>query len=464
MSRRTKDERRRDYLDIGMELVAEGPGAVPPDPGLALAHVRIAEVAERAGVTKGALYHLWDSQEAYWHDLLRYLLDDHRLAGFADVPDVTRQLADELGVRPTAAQWANFVFDHFKDEPTFFARIGVFSYLQDDEFRRGLDEEFRTSLDRFEEITSDYVRANGRRARPGMEIRDFAVAVSALMQGLCLEHRVRPGPDTRRRRRWRRRPRQPVRGRRGGAARGLHGTRARRVRPRRNGRLMARPTAEDRRRDYLQVGADIVAEFDLANAKQVPLDALANVKVAEVARRAGVTKGALYHIWDSQEDYRRDLLQHLLELEEQAGIRETTAMMDSLSPGLDLGDVFCRPSDYAFDRLKDDPKMLARFSFYNYADDPEVNRLLSHGATAFESYYDTYLRAAHRRVREPFTLQQMVTSSTAYFFGMIIRHRTSPLQADAAVEREGRRWSLYTFGLRALIDHFTEPVDDPAGA
>ena len=197
MSRRTKDERRRDYLDIGMELVAEGPGAVPPDPGLALAHVRIAEVAERAGVTKGALYHLWDSQEAYWHDLLRYLLDDHRLAGFADVPDVTRQLADELGVRPTAAQWANFVFDHFKDEPTFFARIGVFSYLQDDEFRRGLDEEFRTSLDRFEEITSDYVRANGRRARPGMEIRDFAVAVSALMQGLCLEHRVDPArtPD-----------------------------------------------------------------------------------------------------------------------------------------------------------------------------------------------------------------------------------------------------------------------------
>ena len=202
---------------------------------------------------------------------------------------------------------------------------------------------------------------------------------------------------------------------------------------------MGRPTAEQRRHDYLQVGADIVAEFDLANAKQVPLDALANVKVADVARRAGVTKGALYHIWESQEDYRRELMKHLLELEQQAGFRETRALLRSVPPDQDIDEIVIQLSDFAFHRLKDDPKMLARFSFYNYADDPEVNDLLAQGAAGFESYYEAYLDAASRRIRTPFTMQHLITSTTAYFFGMIIRHRTSPDVADTPSGATGCR-------------------------
>jgi AcrR family transcriptional regulator len=221
---------------------------------------------------------------------------------------------------------------------------------------------------------------------------------------------------------------------------------------------MARPTAEDRRRDYLRVGSDIVAEFDLENAKQVPLDALANVKVADVARRAGVTKGALYHIWESQEAYRRDLLRHLLELEEQAGVRETQEVLENIPADEDIAHVVNRLSNFAYERLKDDPRMLARFSFYNYADDPEVNALLAKGSVSFEPYYERYLAAAGRRVRAPFTLQQLVVSTNAYFFGMIIRHRVSPLVDEIVVDSDDRAWSLYAFGLNALLEHFTEPV------
>ena len=70
---------------------------------------------------------------------------------------------------------------------------------------------------------------------------------------------------------------------------------------------MKRPTAEDRRLDYLRIGADLVNDF----SPSAPMAALANVKIADVAERAGVTKGAVYHIWDSQEAYRRDLMAHL---------------------------------------------------------------------------------------------------------------------------------------------------------
>jgi AcrR family transcriptional regulator len=197
MTRRTKDERRRDYLEIGIDLVVEAGASPHPDPGLALAHVRIADVARRAGVTKGALYHLWDSQEDYWHDLLRFMLDQGQLASLNDVPAVSAELVERLGRRPSVAEWANHVFDHFKDEPTFFARIGIFAYLHDDDVRARIDEEFHVGLEQFSGMIGDAVARFGRRTRSGATLEELTVAVAALMQGLCLEYRIDPSrtPD-----------------------------------------------------------------------------------------------------------------------------------------------------------------------------------------------------------------------------------------------------------------------------
>jgi AcrR family transcriptional regulator len=222
---------------------------------------------------------------------------------------------------------------------------------------------------------------------------------------------------------------------------------------------MARPTAEDRRLDYLRVGADIVSDFGRQRGSEVPLDALANVKVAEVARRAGVTKGALYHIWDSQEEYRRDLLEHLLQVEQQQAVRDVVEALRDVEPGQETVDVVHQLVDFAYQRLKDDPRTLARFSFYNYAGDPEVNRLLSLGAASFGPYWDNYLAAAGRRVREPFTLEHLVTTTAAYFDGMVLRHRASPDLVEVTVERDGTPWGLYAFGVVSLMDYYTESVD-----
>jgi AcrR family transcriptional regulator len=196
MARKTRDQRRIDYLDIGVEILTEA-AASRPDPALAFAHVRIADVAERAGVTKGALYHLWDSQEDYWSDLLRFVLEEGRLAGMSDVAGATRELADTLGDVPTPVEWANFVFDRFKDDPSFFARVGLFSYLQDGDVREELDQEFRASLEQFESMVSTAVERMGRRPRPGTDLREFSAAVASLMHGFCLEHRIDPArtPD-----------------------------------------------------------------------------------------------------------------------------------------------------------------------------------------------------------------------------------------------------------------------------
>ena len=225
---------------------------------------------------------------------------------------------------------------------------------------------------------------------------------------------------------------------------------------------MARPTAEQRRRDYLEVGARIAAEFDAATAASRPIDALANVKVADVARRAGVTKGALYHIWGSQEEYRRDLLAHLLELERQTGFEDIRRVMDSVKPGTGTAELMDRLAQFSFDRLKDDPACYARFSFVAYAGQPEVRELLSPGNRDFEDYYRVYLHGTGRRLRGPITLDLLRTVTESWLYGCLLRYRTSPDLVEGSIETDGRARSLYTFGLRALLEGLTVP--DPGAA
>lgn len=223
---------------------------------------------------------------------------------------------------------------------------------------------------------------------------------------------------------------------------------------------MARPTAEERRQDYLAIGAEMVLEFDRSRGATVPVDALANIRLADVARRAGVTKGALYHIWESQEEFRHDLMIHLLELEAQVGIRETATLIEEVPRDEDPGRSMRRLNDFAFRRLRDDPAFLARFSFYTYAANPEVRELLLHGRDRFRAYYEMYLRRAGRRLREPFTLDQVIVLAEAYLYGSILRHRTSPELVDRTVRVDEEDWGLVQLGMRAILDGLSEPVED----
>lgn len=224
---------------------------------------------------------------------------------------------------------------------------------------------------------------------------------------------------------------------------------------------MARPTAEDRRRDYLELGARIVTDFSADQAMAATVDALANVKVADVADRAGVTKGAVYHVWPSQEAYRKDLLERLLEHNRQTGIREMREVLED--PELLRGDprsILLRYADEVFDALKDDPAFFARFSFYVYAANPEVAELLASGDDGviedFGPYVEQYLALVGRRIREPFTTELLLISINSLFQGLCLRYRTSPELIEHPVGPDGV--GMYAHGLESLVLHFSEPL------
>ena len=192
MGRRTKDERRDDYLDIGAAIVAESTRSGGADPGLALAHVKLADVAARAGVTKGALYHLWPSQEAYWRDLLQHLLDTNRLFGADALIGMDAEVGASRRVDRTLGTYADEVIEAVRDDPAFFARVSLFSYLDDELVRTTLDAEFRAAAERLEPVLATAVADMGRRPRSDTALQDLTVALSALLEGLCLKYRVDP--------------------------------------------------------------------------------------------------------------------------------------------------------------------------------------------------------------------------------------------------------------------------------
>jgi AcrR family transcriptional regulator len=192
MSRRSKEQRRTDYLDIGADLVAESALAGDSEPGLALAHVKLADVADRAGVTKGALYHIWPSQEAFWHDLLVHLMESNQLFGADQLAAIGHELAEAIGAAPTLRDYGNALFDSLSTDASFFARISLFSYL-DDQFVRGeLDRSFRDSVERVMPALEGSIEAMGRRMVEGTTTWDLAVSIAALLDGLCLQYRISP--------------------------------------------------------------------------------------------------------------------------------------------------------------------------------------------------------------------------------------------------------------------------------
>ena len=195
MNRRSKDQRRDDYLDIGAAIVAETSLSGGSVPALALSHVKFADVADRAGVTKGALYHVWPSAGG--------LLGGPARPSHGGPPAVRRGSCrcgrhgsgSATEAAPVLRELGNALFDSVRDDPAFFVRISLFSYLHDESVREGLDLEFRHSVEQALPTLERALEDMGRRIADGHSLWDLAVAISALLEGLCLQYRISPGTD-----------------------------------------------------------------------------------------------------------------------------------------------------------------------------------------------------------------------------------------------------------------------------
>jgi AcrR family transcriptional regulator len=188
LSRADAAERARaTLLEVGRQMVAEQPV------NSGLDHIKVAEVARRANMTTGAIYHHWDSQDAYRAELMDLLLapitlQNSELMGGA----LELVLAGELTLEELSGlvAWDNLT--QLVDNERFDVQLGFWSRRSDPEIARRLRASYRELADRRAESTEAFLAAFGRRVKPPLTVDDFSTVISALAEGLAIRRGVDP--------------------------------------------------------------------------------------------------------------------------------------------------------------------------------------------------------------------------------------------------------------------------------
>ena len=140
----------------------------------------------------------------------------------------------------------------------------------------------------------------------------------------------------------------------------------------------------------LDAGRALVHEQPVAS----PLE---HVRVTEVARRVDVSVGMLYHYWETQDEYRADLLDELFSPERYP---PTTVpeLFDTLGHGTrPVAELIRLGSAIEFRALRDSPELRLLMATWA-ANDPDANRkiaaqydaLVDRWAGVYEMVFDAY--------------------------------------------------------------------------
>lgn len=186
--RRSKEETRRRLLEAGVEqLLANGlPEAI---------NIKMADACDQLGVTSGAAYQIWRSQEHYQTDLTRHIIDtlDWSLPGIG--PELERATATGKDVDDAVYSAAKAHFAVLATHPEFHLvlhlwSVGELSPEQVDTIRGT----YRSAADDLVRHLAAAMEGFGLEPRPDYDLDALAVAITAVGEGLVLCHRFDPDP------------------------------------------------------------------------------------------------------------------------------------------------------------------------------------------------------------------------------------------------------------------------------
>lgn len=490
MERRSRQERRTQYLDSAVELLLGAVGRPRSEVALALSHIKISDVAERAGVSKGAIYHIWPTQEAYWAELLKAMLDTTTVEG----PEYLRWAArvsdpDRSGPGPTQSDLCRIGLYSRREDPAFYVRTSLLAYAPDGDTTTHLDNETLELVRIYASINESALRSTGRQSRSDLSPQIIVACADAALTGLALRHRYYPEDvqdvvlDDGRRIDMASlliealliQFSEPVDGTDPQSfdlgsviSASLDEDDLAALREHVNttlGSLIQRAESADRAAFYIQVGLELMQEISPDRAADGDVDALANIKIADIAEREGVAKGSLYHIWPSQESFRLDVLRNLLETTSRLSIAGINGLIEEQRErGADPSQVLVATADLAFDRLKDDNRFLARFGFCLYGNNPEVGKAFRDGNRELEERFamvvEDLILSQGRRVRPCLADSSLTTFAEAMLNGLCLLNRSSPGLIDGHRNSDLERTppSLFAQAIQAICRHFTEPV------
>jgi AcrR family transcriptional regulator len=344
---------RAHYLDTALALAERRPAAGVTPHAYVVAHVDVAQVAEAAGVSRTALYRLWDTQEAFRADLVALLAATDEAPGLrlgpspaATPPGRAPALDPAAVVDPVAAV----------GDRRALLRAGIAGYPGAAAVTAVLAHGERDRLARHAAHLAATLAAAGRRCRPGLTPAGLGAAVACLADGVALAAATTPEATD---------PRLVAAGV-GALLAGLTEPAGSAPAPGPADDGGATPVAGSepapaawawrgaptgRRLHYLRVAAGLAAETRGSG----PADggALGYVGLDTLARAEGVTRAAVRKLWPTQAAFRADLYGHLL-------ARHGDAVTGALAGGPDgRGGAGAR----LFDALGTDPDRASHLAF-----------------------------------------------------------------------------------------------------
>jgi AcrR family transcriptional regulator len=189
------------------------------------------------------------------------------------------------------------------------------------------------------------------------------------------------------------------------------------------------------------------------------------VPLSDVCKRASVSPSAAYAIWESQEDFDRDLMRFLLDANRMRAPEETF--------------------DAALTLLEDDGPSLQEFirrvtpinlsfieqgrTFHNFVavvpagDDPEAREVLRGYVESYRPLINRLIRLGlvfyRRRLRAGMCLDTLFMLVQGFVQGVAVRERLEPdtIRTDVARD-DGTTWHIVALGVEALLSGSTEEV------
>lgn len=225
---------------------------------------------------------------------------------------------------------------------------------------------------------------------------------------------------------------------------------------------MPRRSAEDTRRRLIAIGLQLLHE-------RGPSAAVGHIRLSSVLRRAGMTTGAAYRIWEDQTAYQRELALEAVRYRDRVSNERTVAaaIPAMLDPTGSWYDAIRQGSEPNLRSYPQDVAFLTTLAIRasSYSDQELVEAGRRRHAEALASYgevYDAVLRWSGRRMRAGFTLHDLAAALAAVSEGFGLQnaagapHERLPL--DPAASGPGDRdWSLLAVVAVAVCEHMTEP-------
>ena len=403
-------------------------------------HLRITDLARDAGLTSGAFYHYWDGQDAYREEVLAAVLDGPRSDADLDLLDpgdggtegvdrvarrVLSALDDDREHRLELALWAH---DDDRAHPRLLARA-------------------READAAFTHVVGHCLRRAARRPAPGWDLGAIGTAAVTLSDGLRTLKLIDPEAL---------------------AGVGVLTT------PGTLGLLLLVGASQDgtpaavtappvpapaghqagnaRRADLLRLGVDLVRDRPTGNAFD-------HIRAEDVARRLGLTAGAFYHYWETQDAYRDDLIDALFAAERYVDPRAISGEDARIAEAEDLDAAIRDATTWYWSVAGDHVDNRVQFAFHTL-DDPYVTPRLAAWnrdlRAAWHTVVDHLLDRFERRLRSPLGVELLVLGMSASLDGLIVRHGLDP--TGLGPDDDG--WTRWGRVCRALVVAGSAAVGD----